>query len=235
LLGGSGRGNQWLGARSLPVHPVGIVSSRQRETRTVPVVPSCASNMRMLVPSFGAVLIGCHFGNMAPNPHDLVPRQLQRRRCHVVPVHSSPPIPGDLMSPRCVVLVRSKSRSGRRLRASAFRDGEIVESYPQTIPACRISLILFSPRPLRGVSRGVVRRDQVRCPCGLGLRKSSTRGGAGLPPGPLRGPARSWLTTVGSVPNAGDRLSCLWMRRAEPQQDKGSRRDTYGESGAGAG
>jgi hypothetical protein len=68
LLGGSGSGNQWLGVRSVPVHPVGIVSSRQRETRTVPVVPSSASKMRMLVPSFGAVLIGCHFGGMAPNP-----------------------------------------------------------------------------------------------------------------------------------------------------------------------
>ena len=27
----------------------------------------------------------------------------------------------------------------------------------------------------------------------------STRGGVGLPPGPLRGPARSWLTTLGSI------------------------------------
>jgi hypothetical protein len=51
---------------------------------------------------------------------------------------------------------------------------------------------------------------------GLAYSKSSTRGGAGLPPGPLRDPARSWLTTLGSVPIAGDRLSCLWMRRAEP-------------------
>ena len=42
VLGGSGSGNQWLGVRSLPLHPVGIVSSRQRATRTVPV-PSSAS------------------------------------------------------------------------------------------------------------------------------------------------------------------------------------------------
>jgi hypothetical protein len=31
-------------------------------------VPTCASKMRMLVPSFGAVLIGCHSNDMAPSP-----------------------------------------------------------------------------------------------------------------------------------------------------------------------
>jgi hypothetical protein len=48
------------------------------------------------------------------------------------------------------------------------------------------------PRPLRGVSRGVVRRDGVRR-----LRASSQRGTRAaleLPPGPLGVPARSWLT-----------------------------------------
>jgi hypothetical protein len=76
----------------------------------------------------------------------------------------------------------------------------------------------------------------VRCPCGL-LTHSGARGGVGLPPGPLRGPARSWLTTVGSIPNAGDRglSTALGRGEIEPQRDKGSRRDIYGESGAGAG
>ena len=36
VFGGRGRGNQWLGGRSLPVHPIGMVSLRQLETRTVP-------------------------------------------------------------------------------------------------------------------------------------------------------------------------------------------------------
>jgi hypothetical protein len=66
--GGSGRGNQWLGAFSAPIHPAGIVSSRQRETRMIPAVPTCASNMRIFVPSFGAVLIGCHWENTARPP-----------------------------------------------------------------------------------------------------------------------------------------------------------------------
>jgi hypothetical protein len=61
----------------------------------------------------------------------------------------------------------------------------------------------------------------VRCLCGLGLRKSSARGGAGLPPGPLRGPARSWLTTVRPIPNDGDRLSRL--RDAERGTPTGQR------------
>jgi len=62
-----------------------------------------------------------------------------------------------------------------------------------------------------------------------------TRGGVGLPPGPLRGPARSWLTTVGSIPNAGDRLlsTAHGAEMRSPNGTKGSRRDTYGESGAG--
>jgi hypothetical protein len=76
----------------------------------------------------------------------------------------------------------------------------------------------------------------VRCPCGL-RRNEASRGDVGLPPGPLRGPARSWLTTVRPMPNAGDRLSwsalCAEMRN--PNGKKGSRRGTCGESGAGAG
>ena len=36
VSGGSGSGSQWVGARSLPVHPFGMVSLRQHETRMVP-------------------------------------------------------------------------------------------------------------------------------------------------------------------------------------------------------
>jgi hypothetical protein len=87
LFGGSGRGIQWLGVRSLPIHPVGMVSSRQYEmrtvpeTRTVPGGPSFGSKTRMRVPSFGAVLIGCHFGNISQTP------ALKRRTVYLVPSH----------------------------------------------------------------------------------------------------------------------------------------------------
>jgi hypothetical protein len=52
-------------------------------------------------------------------------------------------------------------------------------------------------------------------------RKIDARAASGLRPGPLRGPARSWLTTVRSIPNAGDRLSRL--RDAERGTPKGQR------------
>jgi hypothetical protein len=59
---------------------------------------------------------------------------------------------------------------------------------------------------------------------GLGSQPS-TRAAPGLRPGPLRGPARSWLTTVRLTPNADDRLSrCAWAQDGEePKRDKGSR------------
>ena len=78
-------------------------------------------------------------------------------------------------------------------------------------------------------------RDGVRCPCGL-LTHSGARGGVGLPPGPLRGPARSWLTTVGSMPNAFDRLSRCARRRNGEEAGNGNRIAggiPIGESGAG--
>ena len=56
----------------------------------------------------------------------------------------------------------------------------------------------------------IMRRREVRTRCGVPagwLTQASSRGGVGLPPGPLRDPARSWLTTLGSTPNADDRLS----------------------------
>ncbi len=49
-----------------------------------------------------------------------------------------------------------------------------------------------------------------------------------LRPGPLRGPARSWLTTVRSIPNA-IRPSLANERGAEQKEETGQR-DTHGES-----
>ena len=90
VFGGRGRGSQWLGGRSLPVHPLGMVSLRQHETRMVPGdvtwthpgVPIHGSKIRIRVPSFGAVVMGCQFGNMPPGP----PVPAKRRTAHVVPV-----------------------------------------------------------------------------------------------------------------------------------------------------
>ena len=47
------------------------------------------------------------------------------------------------------------------------------------------------------------------------FRRPNTRGGAGLPPGPLRGPARSWLTTRRPIPNA------VWPVRRGPGRAAG--------------
>jgi hypothetical protein len=44
-------------------------------------------------------------------------------------------------------------------------------------------------------------------PRGSGLARPDTRAAAGLPPGSLRSPARSWLTTLGPKPNACDHFS----------------------------
>ena len=55
----------------------------------------------------------------------------------------------------------------------------------------------------------------MRCPRGFGFAGRSTRGGAGLPPGPLRGPARSWLTTRRPIPNA------VWPVRRGPGRAAG--------------
>ena len=75
-----------------PAHPLGIVSSRQRETRTIPcetcvspAVPTCASNMRMIVPSFGAVLIGRHSGNKALSPFLPLTPQLESEFPRILP------------------------------------------------------------------------------------------------------------------------------------------------------
>ena len=106
----------------------------------------------------------------------------------------------------------------------------------ELIPAFTAAITLHPPRPLRGA---IMRRREAGWGA-VSLRAGSqagARGGVGLPPGPLRGPARSWLTTVGSIPNAGDRglSTALGRGEIEPKRDKGSRRDIYGESGAGAG
>ena len=76
---------------------------------------------------------------------------------------------------------------------------------------------LGKAKPLDGVSAKATHRDRDQStisalPSGCGVpagrsRKTCTRGGVGLPPGSLRSPARSWLTTLGSIPNAGDHFS----------------------------
>ena len=63
----------WCVFRPRPSARNCIVSPREtrpipRETCVSPAVPTCASNMRMIVPSFGAVLIGRHSGNKALSP-----------------------------------------------------------------------------------------------------------------------------------------------------------------------
>jgi hypothetical protein len=74
---------------------------------------------------------------------------------------------------------------------------------------------------LRGASRSARWRDEARCPRGLFARQV-TRAASGLRPCPLRGPARSWLTTVRPIPNA-----------ARPSLRSSARqRGTYGESAA---
>jgi hypothetical protein len=91
----------------------------------------------------------------------------------------------------------------------------------KSIPAFPATIILQAPRPLRGaiMRRREAGRDAVSLRAGS---QSGARGGVGLPPGPLRGPARSWLTTVRSIPNAGDRLLSTAFNRGEtePKRDE---------------
>ena len=78
------------------------------------------------------------------------------------------------------------ARDKSRLPSPAGRDARL-------IPAQKTARIMCSPRPSKGRSREALRRrDEVRR-----LRASSQRGtraAVELPPGPLGGPARSWLT-----------------------------------------
>ena len=84
------------------------------------------------------------------------------------------------------------SRSCRTpLHSSA---GEPGHDGVEFIPAPHTSLKLIPPRPLKGASRGVAEVGQGAAPAGRS-RKVCTRAASGLRPGPLRGPARSWLTT----------------------------------------
>jgi len=108
---------------------------------------------------------------------------------------------------------------------SAFAGMTSVGSFPRTIPAVQTSRTLHPPRPSEGAFREASWGGTwCGAPAGL-VRKRVARGGVGLPPGSLRSPARSWLTTVRSISNA-----------ARPSLRSSARpRDTYGESGAGAG
>jgi hypothetical protein len=124
---------------------------------------------------------------------------------------------------------------GPRVRRQASLDGRDKPGHDEwrVIPACQTRLTLHPPRPSEGRSREALRRrDEVRCPCGLRSQRSA-RGGAGLPPGPLRGPARSWLTTVGSISNADDRLS--WTAQCAEKRNPNRTKDCSGTLTAKAG
>ena len=59
------------------------------------------------------------------------------------------------------------------------------------VPVSQTSFMMHPPRPLKGVSRGVVKRDEVRRPRASSQR--GTRAAVELLSGPLGVPARSWL------------------------------------------
>jgi len=65
------------------------------------------------------------------------------------------------------------------------RDDAFMVSYPQPIPASQTALTLVPPRPSEGaLSRGVAKAGWGAVPLRASSQRS-TRGGAGLPPGPL--------------------------------------------------
>ncbi len=72
------------------------------------------------------------------------------------------------------------------------RDDEMV-SFPANNPACRTSLTIHPPRPLRGA---LARRCEGGTRCGAcgPCRNEALGRQSELPPGPLGVPARSWLT-----------------------------------------
>jgi hypothetical protein len=72
------------------------------------------------------------------------------------------------------------------------------------IPAQKTARIMCSPRPSKGRSREALRRrDGVRRPRASSQR--GTRAAVELPPDPLGGPARSWLTARSARRCATDR------------------------------
>ena len=68
------------------------------------------------------------------------------------------------------------------------------------------------------------RREAGRgvAPAGL-LSHSNSRAMSGLRPGPLRGPARSWLTTARFKPNACDRLVLVGAMHRDEEPERGER------------
>ena len=157
-FGGRGRGNQWLGGRSLPVHPIGMVSLRQQERRMVPSdvtpkrpgKPYPGSKIRIRVPSFGAVSIGCQFGNMAPAP---VPGK--RRTAYVVPAlgQLSTPI-HDVLTASVDRCVAASSRPDQPNASPVASEGPYLPSRVITLPITKKSPILAElERPQRGRHR----------------------------------------------------------------------------------
>jgi len=79
-------------------------------------------------------------------------------------------------------------------------------TWSKLIPTPASSHKLRAPRPLRGAIARRCTAGRGAAPRGPGSQPG-TRAAAGLPPGSLRSPARSWLTTLGPKPNAGDHFS----------------------------
>jgi len=102
----------------------------------------------------------------------------------------------------------AKTYYGQQPSAMRHRCREICDASGRylLIPALRASITLRPPRPLRGAFMRRREAGRGAVPAGLG-RNRVTRAASGLRPCPLRGPARSWLTTVRSTPNAAGQLS----------------------------
>src|SRR5680860_1332415 len=98
---------------------------------------------------------------------------------------------------------------------------------PKLIPACEtlITMHLTSSSEGRFSRRREAGRGAVSPR--VGLRRPDTRGGAGLPPGPLRGPARSWLTTLRPTPNASGSVDMVRAgKRGKERRKRGRRTDS---------
>ena len=117
-------------------------------------------------------------------------------------------------------------RKSECLSAFNFLHGDKVV-WLELIPACEtlITMHLTSSSEGRFSRRREAGRGAVSPR--VGLRRPDTRGGAGLPPGPLRGPARSWLTTLRPTPNASRPVDMVRAgKRGKERRKRGRRTDS---------
>jgi hypothetical protein len=73
--------------------------------------------------------------------------------------------------------------------------GMTARRYPSVIPATQTSAIVHAPRPMMGAFARRCRSGTRRGARGFGSQPN-TRAAPGLRPGPIRGPARSWLKSL---------------------------------------